>query len=145
MIGAALVALLAVSVAMGQDDKAKGEPGAKKNEAMKPMTGQCHCGHVKYQAQRPVLKCSYCDCRGCQRATGTLKAPFISVRRSAFTIIAGEPSGFRAASGVKCDAHGQWHFCPKCGTQIFWKGHKGNEVDIFAGTLDDTTLFQPKK
>lgn len=110
---------------------------------MAPMTGQCHCGNVKYKAQGPIVKSSYCDCRGCQRATGTLKAPFVTVLRSGFRITAGEPSRFRADSGEACDAHGEWTFCPECGTQVFWKGDTGNELDLFAGTLDDTTVFQP--
>ena len=69
----------------------------------------------------------------------------MTVLRAGFRLTAGKPSRFRAASGKKCDAHGVWHFCPKCGTQVSWKGDKGNQLDIFAGTLDDTAVFQPKK
>ena len=76
---------------------------------------------------------------------GPLKAPFVVVRKATFTVTAGEPARFRSKSKVKCDAHGVWCFCPKCGTQVFWLGDKGNKLDIFAGTLDDTKLFQPKK
>jgi len=133
-----LLALLAVGVARALAEDAK-------QGAAKSITGQCHCGHVKYTAQGPVVRRSYCDCRGCQRATGTLKAPFVTVLRSAFTTTAGEPASFRSDSKAKCDCHGVWHFCPKCGTQVFWKGDKGNELDIFAGTLDDTSIFQVKE
>jgi len=138
VMGIMLAALLTVGVVMGQSRKTK-------EHAAKPITGQCHCGHVKYRVQGRVIKCSYCDCAGCRRATGTLKAPFVTVRRSDFTITAGEPSCFRSTSKAKCDCHGDWYFCPRCGTQVFWKGHKGNELDIFAGTLDDVTLFQCKE
>ena len=112
-------------------------------KAVKPISGQCHCGHIKYEARGSIVKSSYCDCHGCQRATGCLKAPFVTVSSAQFKLIAGKVAEFRAASGEKCDCHGVWHFCPKCGTQVFWKSDKGKQIDIFAGTLDDTTMFQP--
>jgi hypothetical protein len=109
------------------------------------FTGHCHCNFIKYQVQGDIIKCSYCDCKGCQKATATLKAPFVSVLRTAFTLTSGEPSKYDAASGEKCDKFGEWYFCPKCGTQVFWKAHEGNELDLFAGTLDDVKLFQVKE
>jgi hypothetical protein len=118
------------------------QKGAVREEPSAPsMTGRCHCGHVGYRAQGPILKQSYCSCRGCQRATGTLEAPFITVSRDAFAVTAGTPSLFRAESGEGCDAHGRWAFCPRCGTQLFWDGDGRDQIDIFAGTLDDTSLF----
>lgn len=141
-VGAAFVALLVAGVVVGQEDKAK--DGAVQQASEQKITGQCHCGNIKYEAAGPIIKCTYCDCCGCRRATGTLKAPFVTVHRAKFKVTAGHPVEFRATSGAKCDCHGVWHFCPKCGTQVFWKGDKGEELDIFAGTLDDTTLFQPK-
>ena len=112
-------------------------------QTVESIVGQCHCGSIRYEAQPPIVKCSYCDCPGCQRATGTLRAPFVTVHRKEFSIVSGESSTFRADSGVKCDAHGVWHFCAKCGTPVFWLGDRG-ELDIFAGTLIDTGLFQPE-
>ncbi len=96
-----LFCLLAIGTVSGQETNPKS------------ITGQCHCGQVKYEVQGPVVESNYCDCRGCQRATGTLKSPFLVVRQAGFKVVAGEPATFRAASGVKCDLHGVWHFCPK--------------------------------
>ena len=109
----------------------------------KQITGQCHCGHIRYEARGPIVKSSHCECPGCTRATGTLSAPFVTVLRTGFRIIQGEPSQFRAESGVACDAFGVWHFCSRCGTQVFWKGDQGEELDVFAGTLDDRSLYSP--
>lgn len=44
------------------------------------ITGRCHCGAVEYMADGPIVQCSYCDCEGCRRSTGTLKARFVPVR-----------------------------------------------------------------
>jgi len=145
LIGPVLIGLLVADVVTGQENGTSENGHVAKGGAVKRVAGQCHCGHIKFEARGPIIKCSYCDCRGCQRATGTLRAPFVTVHRTAFKVTAGKPSSFRAGSGEKCDAHGVWYFCPKCGSQVFWKGHKGRELDIFAGALDDTALFEPKK
>ena len=109
---------------------------------MAKVTGQCHCGQITYEAEDPNLSVGYCDCRGCQKATGTLRAPFVHVNRAGFRTTKGDPKAFRAASGDKCDAGGVWHFCSDCGTQLFWKGDRGDEIAIFAGTLDDASLLK---
>ena len=149
LVSGAIVAALCgcgTSYRSGQDSAAMSSASPALQEgADKSIAGRCHCGDVTYEAEGPAVKCEYCDCRGCQRATGTFKVPFVSVRREGFKVTAGKPGEFRAKSGVKCDAAGVWHFCPRCGTQVFWKAHRGDEIDIFAGTLDDPSVFQPKK
>ncbi|MEI7833931.1 MAG: GFA family protein [bacterium] len=106
------------------------------------MNGQCHCGELKYQATGAVVKCSHCECRGCQLASGTLTVPFITFKRDDFKVVAGELASVRGRTNDGCDKYGVWYFCPKCGTQIFWLGDSGDEVDIFAGTLDDTSEYK---
>lgn len=145
LLGAVMVALVVAGAGFGQGDKVKTENGFSPSIATNRITGQCHCGQIKYEARGPVIDCDYCDCRACQRATGGMKSATMIVPRKGFKIVAGEPSSYRAAEGVKCDWHGTWHFCPKCGSQIYWESDEGDTFDIFAGTLDDTSLFQPKK
>lgn len=143
MFGVLLVGGLIACTAMTLADNEKQEEPTTDQEAAQKISGQCHCGNIKYQATGPIIKSSYCDCRGCQRASGTLKVPYVTFSRSNVKVIEGELSEFKANGGEKCDCHGVWLFCPKCGTQIFWKANKGEELDVFAGTLDDTSLFQP--
>ncbi len=107
------------------------------------MTGQCHCGSLKYQAQAPVLGSDICDCRGCQKATGTFEVPYVTVYSKNFKVLSGQLASFRADQGEGCDAVGTWNFCPKCGTQIFWQGDEADELTILAGTLDDAGVYQP--
>lgn len=139
-----VVALVLVGSTTAEDGNSNTDSD-RAPSAQDPMTGQCHCGHVKYEAQGPVIDSNYCNCRGCQRATGNLKAAILIVPREGFKIVSGKTSSFRAKAGVKCDKHGTWYFCPKCGSQVYWKGDKGTVFDIFAGTLDDLSLFKPKK
>ena len=105
------VALLIAAVVLAEENKLPAAPA-------QPITGQCHCGQIKYEAQGPAVEGNYCDCRGCQRATGTMKSAILVVKSAGFKIVAGEPTAFRATKGEKCDKY---------------------------GTLDDLTLFQPKR
>ena len=107
------------------------------------ITGQCHCGAVKYEAQGPILRQGTCTCRACQRATGALASPNIGVAPGALKITAGTPVQFKAATSEACDS-GVFHLCSRCGSQLYWTDAADTEVAIFAGTLDDTTLFEPE-
>ena len=106
------------------------------------LTGQCHCGYITYGYSGDIVRSSYCDCHGCQRASGTLKVPFITVNMAMFKLITGELSHFHNEEGDRCDKYGTWYFCSRCGTHIYWKSHQGTEFDLFTGTLDDTEFFQ---
>ena len=146
LLSTALVAFLSVAAAMGQDSP----PRQAKNNATQAastnkITGRCHCGYITYEAGGAQAKSDDCECRGCQRASGSLKAQYIIVAPAAVKITGGEPAEFRAKSGVECDAWGVWQFCPKCGSPVFWKSNRGDQIDIFAGTLDDSRTYKPKK
>lgn len=107
------------------------------------ITGQCHCGEITYEAQGPIIKSSQCDCAACQAATGTFAAPVLTVLRANYSVTKGQPAVFKAESGEDCDAYGTWQFCPNCGTQLYWLGNEGDELDIYAGTLHDKSLHNP--
>ena len=134
LMRALALAVFVVGAADGQE---------KAKETPKVITGHCHCGKVTYEVKGKIVGQSYCDCRGCQLASGGMKAAFVTVLKSTFKIT-GEVKTYRSDSGVKCDANGIWNFCPTCGTTVFWKPHRGDKIDIFAGTLDNTKLFTAK-
>ena len=142
--GTILLALALVGSTVAQEEKTDAKTAIAPSP-QEPITGQCHCGHIKYEAQGPVVDSNHCNCRGCQRATGSLRSAILVVPRAGFKIVSGKISSFRAKDGVKCDKHGIWYFCPKCGSQVYWKPDRGQVFDIFAGTLDDLTIFKPKK
>ena len=104
------------------------------------ITGHCHCGQASYTVNGKVIKSSSCDCKGCQKASGTFRVQFVTVSR-AETSISGKLAEYKADTTAPCDVHGVWCFCPTCGTHLFWKGNQGEELDIFAGTLDDPSFF----
>lgn len=120
--------------------RAAGERGAR------VVTGQCLCGRVTYVVEGPILDCNYCDCRGCQRASGALKTPWVVMPRAGLKVT-GEVARIRGdkARYDRCEEHGERTFCPHCGSNVFWLGDRGETVDLTAGCLDDPSLFKPKE
>jgi hypothetical protein len=109
---------------------------------MKPFTGGCLCGAVRYEVTGEPLNCGHCYCADCRKASGSGFIPFIGVasRDVRFT---GQTQTFR------CEArHGRIatrNFCAVCGGLVF--GGELGESDsftIYAGSLDDPSLFEPK-
>jgi hypothetical protein len=145
LLSAALMALLAATQAMGQDNPSKQEGNATQAVFTNKITGRCHCGNIAYEADRARATYDDCECRGCQRASGALKVQYVVMPAAALKLTGGQPSEFRAQSAEECDKVGFWQFCPKCGAPVFWRSNKGDQVDIFAGTLDDTRVYIPKK
>ena len=117
------------------------QPQAKKDWGTLNGQGGCHCGKLRYAVNGPMLNQSYCDCKACQKETGAMKAPFITVRGESVKILKGTPADFKSNSGWKCDCHGSWRYCPDCGTRIYWVNDDGKMVDILPGSLDDPTVF----
>ncbi len=106
------------------------------------MTGGCLCGQVRYSVAGQPLMQAVCHCRNCQKQAG-----------SAWSMIAGVPEAALAVTGtVKTyEDHGDSggavlrQFCPDCGSPLFSRvGSAPGLVFVKAGTLDDTSGFQPQ-
>jgi hypothetical protein len=105
------------------------------------ISGQCHCGAIRYRSSGPIFRQGVCKCRACQRATGTLGSPNVGVKPDTFEIIQGVPSEYKADSNEGCEV-GTWYFCCQCGAPLYWKVPDDHEVAIFVRSLDDTSLFK---
>ncbi|MFI4935784.1 MAG: GFA family protein [Caulobacterales bacterium] len=108
----------------------------------KHCTGGCLCGAVRYEAEGEPLFAGYCFCEDCRKASGSGFIPFMgfaanAVRFSGQTRTYACPA-FKGGEAVR-------NFCPTCGGLVFG-GIVGvhEQHTIYAGSLDDPTLFQPK-
>ena len=70
---------------------------------------------------------------------------YVTVLRTDLRVTAGKPAAYRSNSGEKCDRFGVWRFCRKCGSPLYWESDNGKECDIFAGSLDDPSVFKPEE
>ena len=100
--------------------------------------GQCHCGAVRYEMPAETLHRALCHCRDCRRHSG---APVVAgglVREDQLEL-EGETHEYASSE------HGRRHFCPKCGTALFYTNAQvfPGQVDVQIATLDDPDAIVP--
>jgi len=107
----------------------------------KRLTGGCLCGAVRYEAEGQPLFAGHCYCADCRKASGSGFIPFIGFASAALRF-SGQTRIFTctAANGGEAVRN----FCPVCGGLVF--GGEVGKVEshtIYAGSLDDPSLFHP--
>lgn len=104
-------------------------------------TGGCLCGALRYEAHGEPHSQGYCFCGDCRKASGSGFIGFIGFPASSVTFV-----GETTQSSVK-SARGEdavRNRCAVCGSLVFG-GPVGKASDhtIYAGSLDDPSLFRP--
>jgi hypothetical protein len=101
--------------------------------------GGCFCGAVQYEADGPVLNCTWCHCSMCRRLCGAPNVAWFSVRRTQFRYVRGQPARFSSSPGVVRE------FCGACGTQLtFADARSPDEMDVTTCSLDDPEALAPQ-
>lgn len=110
---------------------------------MTPLTGGCACGAVRYTVTAEPGFSFHCQCRQCQRASGTGHASLFIVPKAAVSI-EGEPKFYeQSADDGAIVGRG---FCPRCGSPVMGRSSGFPDVLlIVAASLDDPALFTPQK
>ena len=104
-------------------------------------TGGCLCGALRYEADGEPLYAGYCFCGDCRKASGSGFVPFMGFAGSALRF-SGEPHKFTSKSSRGGDA--VRNSCSVCGGLVFGgEIGKDDEFTIYAGSLDDSSLFRP--
>jgi hypothetical protein len=105
-------------------------------------TGGCLCGALRYAAAGEPLYAGYCCCADCRKASGSGFIPFMGFASDAVRFI-GESRTFTSKAANGADA--VRNFCPNCCSLVFG-GEVGKSASftIYAGSLDDPSLFQPQ-
>ena len=128
-------------------------PESKEGDAVKIRKASCRCGKlsVTYKGPDPE-RITLCHCNSCQLRTGTafsIQGRFprehakIEGKSTKWTF----PSdGGKPVTYKSCDSGGAtYHFCPVCGTTVYWDIHAAADViGIAIGTLTDPTFPPPK-
>ena len=107
----------------------------------KQFTGGCLCGALRYEAWGEPLFAGFCYCTDCRKASGSGAIPFIGMS-AAQVRFSGEARQFRSVSIRGTEA--VRNFCPVCGGLVFGgEVGKDNSHTLYAGSLDDPSVFQP--
>ena len=81
------------------------------------ITGSCHCGAIRYEAEIDPASAGICHCTDCQVLSGTAFRVSIRAAPSTFRIVAGTPRVYTktADSGNLREQA----FCEHCGSPIY--------------------------
>jgi hypothetical protein len=109
------------------------------------IDGQCHCGHVRYEAEIDPDKVTICHCTDCQRLTGSPYRVTVIADSDKIRLTANPPKLY-----VK---HGQsgrarlLSFCPECGSPLFstGEGDAAARTGIRLGSINQQRELAPKR
>jgi hypothetical protein len=106
-------------------------------------SGGCACGAIRYEtASEPVFQ-NHCQCRDCQKRSGTGHGSYLTFPRRADVTITGEAKEWR----IRADSGNEkiHAFCPTCGTPVYAMFAAAPEAIAFHGaSLDDPSRFHPQ-
>jgi hypothetical protein len=111
------------------------------NDTQKRFNGGCLCCALRYEATGAPNYMGHCYCEDCRKASGAGFIPFMGFAASAVRV-RGESLKFgsKAANGNTAVRNS----CPVCGSLVFGgEVGKDTSLHIYAGTLDDPSLFHP--
>lgn len=93
----------------------------------KPVdSGGCQCGAVRFHVEGALGEASVCHCRMCQKASGNIMLPLVSVTGAKLSWTRGEPKRFQSSSHVRRG------FCADCGTPLTYEAPHGVAITIAA-------------
>jgi hypothetical protein len=109
---------------------------------MNAFTGGCACGAIHYEIAAEPLFSNDCQCRDCQRKSGTGHGSYMTFPRAGVTLT-GKASHWDMvgdSGNVKTRA-----FCPTCGSPVYMTFAAMPEVfTIHAASLDDPSRYKPQ-
>jgi hypothetical protein len=111
------------------------------SESREPYTGGCLCGAFRYEATGEPKASGHCYCCDCRKASGSGCIPFMAftasaVRLTGETVVHESPS----ARGITATRN----FCPRCHSLVMGGAIGKDKIyNIYAGSLDDPSLFHP--
>ena len=105
--------------------------------------GGCACGAVRYMiADEPVFM-NDCQCRDCQRVSGTGHGSYLTFPSRTKVRLTGEASHWEVAGDSgHLKSHG---FCPACGAPVYLLlAAKPDLFTVHAASLDDPSRYAPQ-
>jgi hypothetical protein len=107
-----------------------------------PYSGGCACGAIRYEIAAKPLVMTDCQCRDCQRKSGTGHGSYLAFPR-ANVKLTGNATHWDLvgdSGNVKTRA-----FCPQCGSPVYMTFAANPEVFVVhAASLDDPGRYNPQ-
>jgi hypothetical protein len=106
---------------------------AASKEISMTLTGGCHCGAIRFEASGSPKTHALCHCGDCRRHSGAPLVGWAMYAHDAVKVVRGTPKVYESS------AHGRRHFCPDCGTGLFYVNARilPGLIDVQSATFDD--------
>ena len=107
-----------------------------------PFTGGCACGTIRYAISAAPIAMNDCQCRQCQRESGTGHASHLTFASDA-AVVEGEATRWdMVGDGGTRKSRA---FCPTCGSPVYLTFSAMPELfTIHAASLDDPSRYKPQ-
>ncbi|TGL86405.1 aldehyde-activating protein [Leptospira congkakensis] len=106
-------------------------------------SGGCACGNIQYKITEEPIFMNDCQCRDCQRMSGTGHGSYLTFRSRSAVKVEGETTNFDMvgdSGNIKTSS-----FCPKCGSPVYMTFAAMPELfTIHAASLNDPNLYKPQ-
>ena len=106
-------------------------------------TGGCACGAIRYQISDQPLAMNDCQCRDCQRKSGTGHGSYLTFPDKQRVELQGLATQWAIAGdsgNVKTHA-----FCPTCGSPVYLTFSAAPALfTVHAASLDDPSRYEPR-
>lgn len=108
------------------------------------VTGRCHCGKIRYEAELDPASVGICHCLDCQTMSGSPYRVSVRVPAETFRLLSGQPKAY--VKTAESGAQRVHSFCPDCGTPV----HSSDPVNprtysLRVGCLDQRADLAPKR
>ena len=105
-------------------------------------TGGCACGAIRYDITGDPVMAGHCQCRACQRASGTGHGSHMVFRAAAVHLTGSVTLWDSPADSGSIVSRA---FCPVCGSPVYSTSNvRAQFIIIRAASLDDPSRFQPQ-
>ena len=108
-----------------------------------PYTGGCACGAIRYQISGEPLFQNDCQCRDCQRKSGTGHGSYLTFPSKPNVTLKGKAQQWNiVADSGDVKTRG---FCPICGSPVYLTFAATPDLfTIHAASLDDPSRYKPQ-
>ena len=109
------------------------------------ITGGCHCGKVRYQAEADPARSFICHCTDCQKISGSAYRTLVQVSEDTFRLTSGKLKSYVKTADSGNDRPQE--FCSDCGAHIYATSTEPYPriLNIRLGTVDQRDDIKPKK
>jgi hypothetical protein len=109
----------------------------------KPFTGGCACSAVRYEIAGDPVFMSDCQCRDCQRVSGTGHGSYLTFAgRGAVTLTGKATESDVTADSGNVKTRG---FCPACGSPVYLTFAAMPDLfTVHAASLDEPDRYKPQ-